>query len=579
MQASNTSNPTTAGDEGTATPPCAGPPPAQPAGKKANGGQQKTPKQPKQSSNQAQPRQQAPSSKKVDIFLCVGGVFDGRGPFCGSILGIAAAAITPDKHVRGVFHCNLLPLSDSRQNPEVASFLRTKPDVLNTVTVAPVPADEGMRKLLAFCSSLNARLTLIANPIMVVSSFLAHYLNACCPDVTQPPWGYSGVCIKSFCSGVLGVPTKDLASSPQYESLAEGMEINGVPLNDCVVSAVTYANAFRIAMKLPPCPLVWDCPQPPLGNAGLIPTAPSRLSDASTLPFVEYPSITDIVVDAAFEQAAEAESCGCEWVVTEKVHGSNFAISTDGVTIRCSKRTGNLVKQDENAFYFFTRLVGQAEDRILKVHAAVRALVPEATMVMICCEVAGGEYAHPSVTPYVWGKRVQRGVEYAPFNFLYAFDVAYTSGCLATTPLQVHYLNFDVAQKVLREAEFFATECLFRGSLKQCLAFSPIFESTLPGRFRLPKMATPNPAEGVVIRPVQDLWVSEGTERKRVMIKRKHPAFQEFATHPDSRSADQSVPASIDRLAFQLLTPARVEAVCSKYTLVEQEDLIKMEKR
>ena len=63
---------------------------------------------------------------------------------------------------------------------------------------------------------------------------------------------------------------------------------------------------------------------------------------------------------------AEAEKLtGGEWIVTEKIHGSNFCFSTNGKEIKCAKR--NSLIEDEKSFFGHKEIQKRLEPAIRKV--------------------------------------------------------------------------------------------------------------------------------------------------------------------------------------------------------------------
>lgn len=67
---------------------------------------------------------------------------------------------------------------------------------------------------------------------------------------------------------------------------------------------------------------------------------------------------------------AEAEGLtGGEWVVTEKIHGSNFCFTTDGKEIKCAKR--NALIEDDKSFFGHKEILKRLTPAILKVRTAV----------------------------------------------------------------------------------------------------------------------------------------------------------------------------------------------------------------
>ncbi|MEO1373441.1 MAG: RNA ligase family protein, partial [Cyanobacteria bacterium J06635_10] len=111
-----------------------------------------------------------------------------------------------------------------------------------------------------------------------------------------------------------------------------------------------------------------------------------------------------------------------DWVVTEKIHGANFGIVTDGWEVRFAKRKEFLNSEDNFFGYQLLqdKLILQAKE-IFKILQVERINLQK---VLIYGELFGGEYPHPEVTPIPRVQAIQTGVYYSPRIEYCAFDIA-----------------------------------------------------------------------------------------------------------------------------------------------------------
>lgn len=215
---------------------------------------------------------------------------------------------------------------------------------------------------------------------------------------------------------------------------------------------------------------------------------------------------------------------GGEWVVTEKVHGSNFSMWYDGTELKGAKRSGFLV--EPHSFFNADKVMAENKagiERIFnililnhnqKVMQGIESVKPE--VLTIYGEIFGGSYPHPDVSRVVGATRVQKGVYYHPDNLFYAFDIK-INGAL---------VDYDTFAALCDAGNIFRTKPLFRGTLQDCLAFNNVYKSTIPGRLGLPEIDEPNICEGNVIVPVIPERVWGGG---RVILKNKNEYFSEVA--------------------------------------------------
>jgi len=202
-------------------------------------------------------------------------------------------------------------------------------------------------------------------------------------------------------------------------------------------------------------------------------------------------------------------------VTTEKIHGANFSLNTDGATVRPAKRTGFLANTDK--FYNFQVVVSDLTPIILKGFEATKKVVPDLQEVVFFGELFGGAYPHEKVPKDPrFPIHVQKGVYYSPAVHFYLFDIFIPGKS---------YLNFDTFQQVAQESGFFYSKPLQRGKYADLIKFDvDTFVSTIPKQLGLPEMPKPNISEGIVIKLVHNRYTTKGT---RVLVKHKSESFKE----------------------------------------------------
>ena len=577
-------------------------------------------RKPENSGREAKPSKGTSIIFNQETFLVCSVCVSGKTPSNGNLLTLACCVLLPDhKRILATFSRNVLPLSNSHGagHPDVIGFLQTKMYHLNYFYDSPESPLKVFQDLNQFCKPFS-KLTLVGSPLFSIYPWITHYWYELLSSKPMP-WGFSGLCARSLASGVLGCSMKDLPKNKLYSAFADRSELTGIPANDCIVHAIVLSNLtiFRATMDstkemssntyqlhnsdhpttqsddlnpvlplrvLQEHPVEWACPKPHLLGVlpGLSPSIVLGEGEASNLrrlPFFPYPSITDVDVEAPAETTSlldllpEDIRTG-EWVASEKVHGANFAIVTDGTALRGAKRSGYLSSaQDGKAFYYFDRLLMELESSVFQVFHTVKksaeSISPSTRVVAICVcgELCGGWYPHPLVPVDLRGTKVQNGVWYSPRNEFYAFDVAALHVPVSAQLPNVvssgewRFIPFLHALSVLETAGLHGATILKRGSLQEMMSLNPEFTTLLPSALGLPPLKD-NFAEGYVIRPVHDSFVQSHSMRTRVIIKKKHPKFQEFS----SKGPKESLREFCLRLAA---SENRYISVCSKYTNVE----------
>jgi Rnl2 family RNA ligase len=197
--------------------------------------------------------------------------------------------------------------------------------------------------------------------------------------------------------------------------------------------------------------------------------------------------------------------------VTEKVHGANFSIVTDGVDIQLAKRTSFLAPQEYQRFYNAQVILDQYQDPVLKLFTDLE-LEPAKDQLTIFGELYGGLY--PKTT--VLCKPVQVGIYYSQTIRFYAFDVC----------INGRFQNLDRCQEWFKNYKIPCAEPEFTGTLMECLEYSNgtyCLPSSIPAKLGYPPIEG-NAREGNVISPLIPAYLGKGS---RVIFKHKNPAFSE----------------------------------------------------
>lgn len=240
-------------------------------------------------------------------------------------------------------------------------------------------------------------------------------------------------------------------------------------------------------------------------------------------------------------QVACTNGAESEWIASEKVHGANFCLETDGFTVEYASRTSKL---GSGAGFLNTELTMPAYHEFAKeAFRLAKQLHADLRKLLIYGEYFGGYY--PGHKPAPGSRTVQKGVAYSPGNHFYAFDVSLDGA---------GYMDFDGARSLLLAAGFSLVAApLFRGSLDDMLSIDvESFKTTLPLLLGHPPLDRFQIAEGLVIRPVREvMWGSH-----RAILKKKARAFWEvtnqagMAMKVAKERGDKDV-VSLDQMAFE----------------------------
>ena len=278
---------------------------------------------------------------------------------------------------------------------------------------------------------------------------------------------------------------------------------------------------------------------------------------------VPYPKI------ASRRDAAISSSPAGPWVATEKVHGAQLVVATDGRALRFGKRKAWLAPDEP----FFGWQLLRAE--LAEAARCVRRLAGARGVVWLYGELFGGSYPHPDVAPVAGMSAVQTGVWYAPDIRFALFDILVQDVLLADSEIRT----------LAGPAGLFVVPRAARGSRQEMERVSERGETRVPSCLGLPRIAG-NVGEGLVLRPDARVQPSalEAVKVKIVELDELHgfasprasaaplgaaPWSDKMAKARFDGSAPWPSDAPLDldafeKLASRLVGPARIASARSK---------------
>jgi Rnl2 family RNA ligase len=283
--------------------------------------------------------------------------------------------------------------------------------------------------------------------------------------------------------------------------------------------------------------------------------------------FSGYEKIAERLEDLGLDEAAHRALNKLDWVVTEKVHGANFALVTDGASVRAAKRKALLEAGEE--FFGYESVLGALESKVRDAFVRLKRDQPSLERMAFHGELFGGSYPHPDVPAVEGVQPVQTGVHYAPGIGFYAFDVA------LETPKGRSYLDYDAAMKLFESLEIFYARPLRIARFTEAVAYPLGFESHVPGWLGLPPLPRGNLAEGVVIKPVKSAPIKTTKGLVRPILKRKIVEFAEDErfhqaqkwTRPRANHESTSNTSSLSQLQAEvtaMMSQQRLDSAISK---------------
>ncbi|BAY81993.1 hypothetical protein NIES267_14710 [Calothrix parasitica NIES-267] len=309
-------------------------------------------------------------------------------------------------------------------------------------------------------------------------------------------------------------------------------------------------------------------------------------SDIQKWEYISYEKIPENLNQWNLTESDYRSFKKTDWVVTEKIHGANFGIVTDGFRVKFAKRKEFLDSEED----FFGYQILRAE-LVLKVKEIFNILqLQKHNLEKICIygELFGGEYPHPEVNPVSGVQAIQTGVYYSPNIEYCAFDIAVTENGNDDSK---NYLDYSFALHLFEKVGMMAAKPLFIGKYEEAAAYNIEFESTIPEILNLPQLEQTNKAEGIVIKPDKSFYIETRKGRIRPIIKHKITEFAEEKRYHQAQkwnyqntlvknqSSKQilSLEEELCQEMLNLVTLTRLNNVISKFGRVTNQDTDKIQ--
>jgi len=202
------------------------------------------------------------------------------------------------------------------------------------------------------------------------------------------------------------------------------------------------------------------------------------------------------------------------WVATEKLHGAQLVVATDGKHVRIGKRKAWLEVADP---FFGWQLLHAELDYLAR---AVHEALDRPDVVRLYGELVGGGYPHLTIAPVPGVSPVQTGIWYAPGLHYAVFDVLVEADGVAW------FLADSELRAKLKPLGALVVPLVARGS-RVAVGDVPVrFETRLPRLLELPPIAG-NLAEGLVLRPDARASLADHYATKRKIEEFAESRFDE----------------------------------------------------
>lgn len=238
--------------------------------------------------------------------------------------------------------------------------------------------------------------------------------------------------------------------------------------------------------------------------------------------FIEYASIENHYQTRTLDLVRRHDN-GTPWCATEKVHGSNFSATTDGVKVKWGKRSSYIGDAGLCQFNNSHFVKDKYQSCILALFQTLQSTFGY-QMIRVFGELCGGKYTGVKSTHGKPIKPVQQGVEYCPNIEFVVFDIVVCKDKDSKDKDSKEYAYLDVTDTIRLCAEhgLVSVKILHTGSLDDMLMLNPEFDTTVPEYWDLSPLPN-NYAEGYVIRPISYYHTPIG----RLILKHKSKRFSE----------------------------------------------------
>ena len=211
-----------------------------------------------------------------------------------------------------------------------------------------------------------------------------------------------------------------------------------------------------------------------------------------------------------------------KWNVTEKIHGSNFAVFFDENGSMTAAKRSSFIGEDDS-FFNFQKVIGRLREGLEHLYIQVLAENLDAKCISVHGELCGGDY--PNTDIIQGAKKVQKEIYYSNDNEFIIFDIR-VYGSYGKDKLY-KFLNHEDVIRFARNNFLPVVPILFEGTLNECLIWSQEHNadpSEIGKLFNMPELGEINIREGHVIKPShKSLFLG----MSRVIFKDKNDKFKE----------------------------------------------------
>jgi Rnl2 family RNA ligase len=262
-----------------------------------------------------------------------------------------------------------------------------------------------------------------------------------------------------------------------------------------------------------------------------------------------------------------------DWVVTEKVHGSNFSFWVTNDSIKMAKR-GGWIEDSEKNFYGHKDVLTRYNKNLCVLFHLISEFfnaTPASINFTLYGEIFGGVYPHSDVPKSNTATRVQKGVYYSPINDFYAFDLKVNGA----------FINYKIFEEMMEASGFLWAKSLLISDMKTCMNYPNEFQTKIPEWLELPTIEN-NICEGVVIKPLDARFFPS---HDRVILKNKNEKFTEVAHKKVKQKSDSNSieiisltdeSKNLAEEASSFVTDNRLRNVLSKIGTVVDKDFGKV---
>jgi len=229
--------------------------------------------------------------------------------------------------------------------------------------------------------------------------------------------------------------------------------------------------------------------------------------------FKKFSSIENSYREKEIEKIKKFEFDKKEWIVTEKIHGTNFSFISDGNDVKVAKRN-SILNDNEISKFFDADIMLEKYSKNVKELTKYLKKNYNISQVQIFGEHFGGIFNGKTEKGY---KRIQKEVHYIPFTDFIVFEI------LVTKNDEQEFLDWDTTKELCNKFGFKVVPELFRGTFQECLEFKNDYLTKIPEMYGLENFEG-NITEGNVIKPVKPLFFPSG---ERVILKNKNNKFKE----------------------------------------------------